>query len=250
MLTDPRLGEVEGILERLRGPDAGLVADLAARADLHRAVVVDVESARAVVRPYAWLLDRIGEQGIRLTPAGYLPPAVVTETVTALGWESCCAGPRPREHLAIPVLELRQSARRLGLVRTYRGVLLRTVLGGRLRLDPGGLMWHLAGRLPEATDDAGRDAGLLLLLAVASGTPLDPSIANGLLRRGMAALGWREVGSGRPLEEWEAFGAAHATWACLRRLGAIPELRYGEAPTPPPPAGVAIARAALSGPVV
>jgi hypothetical protein len=37
-------------------------------------VLVDVESAAAAVRPYLWLIDRVGADGITLTAAGYLPP--------------------------------------------------------------------------------------------------------------------------------------------------------------------------------
>lgn len=46
---------------------------------------VDPESDPAdVVEPYRWLLSRIGE-GVKLTQAGYLPPAIVDEAMTASG---------------------------------------------------------------------------------------------------------------------------------------------------------------------
>jgi hypothetical protein len=171
------------------GP-AGLLAELVVAAELYRPVVIDSASAAAAVRPYSWLLGRIGDKGVELTPAGYLPPAMVTEAMTALGWQAGWAGAQRREHLCTPVLELRQSARRMRLVRTRRGVLLRTALGGRLRADPGRLWWHIAGCLPYARDGAGRDAGHLLLLAVAAAAALDPQAIRDLLRRGMAAPGW------------------------------------------------------------
>lgn len=244
MLADPS-DQVEGLLERLRGPDAGFVAGLIAAAALHRPVLADARLLARAVRPYAWLLGRIGDEGIALTPAGYLPPQVVTEAVTELGWGRECLGTQNREHLAVPVLELRQSARRMALVRTHRGVLLRTAAGTRLAHEPVRLWWHLAGRLPDARNDAERDAGLLLLLAVASRTPQDEHAAADLLRRGMAALGWHDARTTLPLDEWQALDAGRATWDCLLRLGAVSEPAAGGPPLPPGPAGVALARAAL-----
>ncbi len=244
MLADPS-DQVEGFLERLRGPDAYFIAGLVAAAALDRPVLLDAGPVAAAVRPYTWLLTRVGEEGIALTPAGYLPPQVVTEALTALGWEKDWVGAGNREHLTLPVLELRQSARRLSLVRTHRGVLMRTANGARLAGDPGKLWWHVASRLPEGRNDAERDAGLLLLLAVASKTPQDASTAADLLRRGMGALGWHDGRSRLPLDEWQAFEAGRGTWETLVRLGVLTEPRAGEVLVPPGPAGVALARAAL-----
>lgn len=244
MLADPS-DQVEGLLERLRGPHAGFIAGLVAAAALHRPVLAEAGPVAAAVRPYTWLLGRVGDEGIALTSAGYLPPPVVAEAVTVLGWQQAGGGATSREHLTPPLLELRHSARRMALVRTHRGVLLRTAAGTRLARDPVQLWWHVASRLPEGRNEAERDAGLLLLLAVASKTPQDARSAADLLQRGMAALGWHDARSGLPLEEWQAFEAGHGTWECLLRLGALREPADGEPPAPPGPAGVALARAAL-----
>ncbi len=248
MVTDQVPGDVQGVLDRLAGPGASFVTGLVAAAALDRPVIIDSASVMAAVWPYTWLLGRIGPGGIKLTSAGYLPPPVVAEAVSELGWEKDWPGAHNREHYTLPVLELRRSARRLGLVRTHRGVLLRTMLGTRLGQDPGQLWWYVASRLPEARGDAERDAGLLLLLAVASATPLDMQGTDELLRRGMTALGWRDAATKQGLEQWQAFEAARSTWECLRRLGAIPETQFGEPPSRPAAAGVALARAALRGP--
>ena len=37
-----------------------------------------------MVRPYSWLLDRVGTEGIKLTGAGYLPPVHVEAAMAAL----------------------------------------------------------------------------------------------------------------------------------------------------------------------
>lgn len=245
MLTAAGSGEVEDLLEQLHGPGALFVTELASRAALERPVMIDIRAAAAAVRPYAWLLGRIGEQGIALSAAGYLPPGVVAEALKALGWERDWVSARNREHLAIPVLELRHSARRLALVRIQRGTLLRTAAGARLARQPERLWWHIASRLPTARRDAERDAGLLLLLAVAGGATLGAESLNDLLRRGMTALGWQDGDTGCPPGEWEVFAAAHETWTCLRRLGVIPDQRHGDPPPRPTLAGMALARAAL-----
>ena len=124
----------------------------------------------AAVEPYRWLLARVGD-GVRLTQAGYLPPAIVTETMRSLGWDADWIGKQNREDQTLPVLLLRDSARRFGLLRTSRGVLLRTVAGRRLTDDPIGLWWHVAERLPPARGEAERVAGLLYLIAVAPRRP-------------------------------------------------------------------------------
>jgi hypothetical protein len=243
----PAAGMEDVLQQTFLGPNAGLVGGLVSAAALHRAVLVDNASAANAVRPYTWLLEQIGSTGVRLTPAGYLPPALVGEAMAELGWEEDWYVAPYRERLASPVWELRRSARRLGLVRKQRGVLLRTVLGTRLGHNPGQLWWHIAAGLPAAHDDAALDAGQLLLLAVAAAVPLDTQTIGDLLCRGLIALGWRDAKTGRPLDEWQAFRAAYDTWACLRGLGAIPRVRFGEPAVPPPPAGIALARAALRG---
>ena len=73
-----------------------------------------------------WLLNRVGEQGIRLTAAGYLPPKVVTAAMDELGWRAKWIGSSTREDTTAPILELRETAQQLKLLRKYRGQLLLT----------------------------------------------------------------------------------------------------------------------------
>lgn len=230
------------VLDRLSGEDAVRFRGLVARAALDRPVAVEASEAASTVHPYAWLLDRLGADGVRLTSAGHLPPVVVTEAMDALGERERWFGAANREYHTRPVLELRESARRFGLVRKHRGVLLSTKLGASLSADPAGLWWHIAERLPDARSEAEADAGLLLLVVVASGTPVDSAKLNRWLCTGMASLGWRVGGTGAPLDQWQAFNAARDTWTALRRLGALAKQDRGD---PPAAAGIRLARAAL-----
>ena len=105
--------------------------------------------ADVAVAPYRWLLERVGS-GVRLTQAGYLPPALVSEAMVALDWQDEWIGKHNREDQTLPILELRESAQRFGLLRKNRGQLLVTKAGRDLVADPVGLWWLIAQRLPDA----------------------------------------------------------------------------------------------------
>ena len=205
------------------------------------APVEEEPDADVVVAPYTWLLDRVGD-GVRLTQAGYLPPAVVTAAMTELGWADDWYGKNNREDVTLPVLELRESAQRFGLVRKYRGHLLPTKVARALADDPAQLWWHLASALPDARSEPQRHAGALYLITVAAGLAENDA----MLAEGMTILGWTERGTYQRLSPTAAFGAARDTWALFRRLGLVPRTRRLEDGIPTP-AARRLARAALLG---
>src|SRR5260370_35671541 len=73
-------------------------------ADLTAPVLVEAAVAAAMVRPYAWLLARVGDAGIKLTAAGYLPPVDVAAAVAALrlAQERIRAGNREGQSRPVP----------------------------------------------------------------------------------------------------------------------------------------------------
>jgi len=215
---------------------------LLGRARLDHPVLVDVATAGRMVRPYAWLLSRVGDNGIRLTAAGYLPPADVEAAMADLGPGEQRIGRGNRENLTLPVLHLRESATRLGLLHKRRGMLLLTAQGRRLRGDPVALWWHLAGRMPlRSRDECETQAGLILLTALAAEAGGDPDVITARL---LGAIGWVS-GDG---SELAGFGAGQAAWdtkTVLRRLGALAD-DEGLSRAPRLTAeGVTFARAAL-----
>jgi hypothetical protein len=252
--------DLDGINERLAHPPTRLpraltdllqaahdprdqrrLIELVDAAALDEPVEIDATDAAAAVRPYTWLLDRVGDDGITLTGAGYLPPAHVTAAVAELGVADEWPGRHNREVRTLPVLHLRETAQEFGLLRKYKGRLLLTAAGRRLRSDPAALWWHLAERMPVPSRDAvGSDAGLAMLLAVAAGTPGDLGAA---VAPTLRAIGWAN-GDGSPIAPSAALRAAWDTWTVLRRLGALTPgaSRFDEQPTP---AGTVFARAAL-----
>jgi hypothetical protein len=190
------------------------------------------------VEPYRWLLQRLGD-GLKLTAAGWLPPAVVVETMQRFGWDAKWIGKGNREDLTPPVAELRATARLLGLVRVYRGQLKCTDAGRRLRDDPVGLWWHIAAHLPLGRSEPERQAGLLWLLTVAASAARPDQ----LVADGMWLLGWAQGRTGSPLDRYQALGARRDTSAVFDRLGLLGSRR--ELEDLPTEAAVDLARAAL-----
>jgi hypothetical protein len=64
--------ELVDLLDRLSRPDAVRFRGFAARLTPDEPVLIEESAAAAAVRPYGWLLDRLGTDGVRLTSAGYL----------------------------------------------------------------------------------------------------------------------------------------------------------------------------------
>lgn len=234
------LGE---LLRAVRSAD-GLrtLRQLLAAAELASPVRVDPETARQMVRPYAWLLNRVGLRGIKLTAAGYLPPVHVAAAFEELGLDGEWVGRGNREADTWPVLHLRESAQKLGLLRKYRGDLLCTSRGLALRDDPAGLWWHLAERMPaDAADPFASQAALLYLTAIAGGAAdhLSMTVAGVL-----GSIGWR-LSDGTPPTSRDAFMAARGTWEVLRQIGAVTVKESWPDPRAPSAEGVLFARASL-----
>jgi pRiA4b ORF-3-like protein len=208
-------------------------------ARLGQPVLVDGASAAEMVRPYAWLLDRVGDDGIKLTGAGYLPPAHVEAVVAELGLGEEWIGKGNRESQTLPVLHLRESATAMGLLRKRTGMLLLTSRARAVRTDPAGLWWHLAQRMPPTSrDQCETQAGLILLTVIAARAEGDPDFT---VARLLNAIGW-VTGNGTDLDRRTAGQACWDTKTALRRLGALTGDWRSEAPTTN---GVTFARAAL-----
>jgi hypothetical protein len=211
-----------------------------------------VEVARAA-RPWLILFDEIPDSGLKLTAAGYLPPAVVSRIFVALGFgPDAVWGKGNREDNVRPVLELREAAISIGLVRKARGMLHLTAEGRAGQADLERLVARVVSRLPLGSRDYERDAGLLGLLALASVATYPPDVVPLVwptrLREAIelfAAFGWRQGYD--PVPEWTVRGLMRPTFAALTRMGAFESDRYGDYGMPST-LGPALARAALSAP--
>ncbi len=207
---------------------------------------VEVATATRMVRPFAVLLDTVGD-GVKLTAAGYLPPAVVQTIFDELDMGEEWIGKGNREDLTMPVLHLRETAQRLKLLRRYKGRLVPTRKGRTLAGDPVGLWWYLAGALPVGGRDvseAGWQAGVILLALLAAGTTDDAEVT---VARLLTGLGWA-VGHGEPIDRRTAGSLIAADMRFLDRVGAFEDDRHGRWPGVVTPDGIALARAALTPP--
>lgn len=214
-----------------------------AGAGLDEPIEIDADTAAQMVAPYTWLLNRVGADGIKLTSAGYLPPAEVEAAMAELGLSHEWIGKGNREVQTMPVLSLRETSQMLGLVRKYKGALVLTPRGRAVRQDPLALWWHLAEHLPSTKSEPYKtQAGLivLVLLAARSTAGVNPVVA-----RLLTAIGWGGT-DGRPVTASMANEASWDTQAVLRRSGAFADERglSGRLDVPTPH-GVTFARAAL-----
>ena len=217
---------------------------LIARAGLDEPLHIDADTAAQMVRPYTWLLRRVGADGIKLTGAGYLPPAHVAAAFEELDLADEWIGKGNREDLTLPVLNLRETAQRAGLLRTSRGRLLLTARGRAVIDDPVALWWRLAERMPPRSTSAHEaQAGMVLLLAVAADIA-DVDEVDDTIAVVLDAIGWMS-GDGSPLTPMAAAHAAWDTRAVLQRLGAFADHDLFGRRAAPTDEGVTFARAAL-----
>lgn len=220
-----------------------LFQQLTEDADLDADIAIDADTAARMVTPYSWLLDRVGDDGIKLTGAGYLPPVHVEAAMADLGLGEEWIGKGNREVQTIPVLHLRQTAQAMGLLRKHRGTLVLTKRGSAVRNDPLALWWHLAEQMPPKSRDACEtQAGLILLATLAARSTEDPGTTTAKI---LAAIGWGGV-DGSPMTQYMASEAAWDTSFVLRRIGAYSnEPGSYMRPDKPTPQGVLFAKAAL-----
>lgn len=231
--------ELRTLQQHLWGtPHEGELLELLDAAGLDRPVVVDDDVAETATARYRWLLHRVGA-GVKLTAAGYLPPALVTAVMEELWPDGHWIGKRNREDLTPPVARLRSSAQRLGLMRVSRGQLLPTKVGTALADDPHGMFRHLAERLAgRPRDGFARTATPLVLLAVAAGRSHRGPVAELL-----TAAGWG-TRDGGGVDEWAPSYSASDAVDVLRCAGAWREIDWRTDEVTP--VGRDLARAALS----
>lgn len=143
------------------------VAALCHRAASSKPALTEADLA-AIARPYRFLIDLAGADGIPLTQAGWMKPAVVQEIYTGLGFDDVWYGKGNREDQTLPVAELRERAQDLGLLRKFKGRLLRTRKAERLHSDRDYVEFVAAGLLRHKDPYVTLARGLFALLSVVS----------------------------------------------------------------------------------
>jgi hypothetical protein len=155
--------------------------------------------ARALLRPLDWLLTEIGE-GLPLTAAGYLPPRTVARALDELGWRDELLGPATREVDAYPVMVLRETATRLGLVRRRGGRLVSTP-SGRSAVSDGRALWlEVASALVGPEHSALADAWEIVLAVLEPGDSVPEEDVRALVQSVVIESGWRFAGRREPAQ--------------------------------------------------
>lgn len=166
----------------------------ARRTGLLDPIAVDPSVRARLTAPFAWLLDAVGPDGVMLSKAGWLPPAVVLDGMTTLGWHDPRFGAGNREQNTLPIARLRTAATRLGLIRVLNGRLVRTGHGDRAAAVPDELWDALTTRILAKLSPGSQVAATALLLTYADGRTIDPRLGRDESWRDIAfaleACGW------------------------------------------------------------
>lgn len=191
----PAESAIVDVIERLPVPLRGDLRGLLHRSGALDPPSVDSPTAATMVEPFLWLVRRVGADGIRLTQAGWLPPAVVSDAMSDLGWADHWIGKGNREDQTAPIAALRADATRFGLLRKRNGRLQTTAAARSYLDDPVG-MWHklASAILLRARSEAERDIAVLVALDVVSGRATEAQDGYGYdmsrILFGLEALGW------------------------------------------------------------
>ncbi len=239
----PLLAELYDLLPYTSADDE--LPDLVQAAALDAVPPVDVETAARVTGRHRWLVERLGAEGVRLTSAGHLPPALVLEITTELRLDSGWIGKGNRENHTPPVANFRRSAQALGLVRKTKGQLSVPAAARRLAGDPLGLWDHLVTRLPLGrAGSIDRHACLLALLWTAAVRSVRSDAFREFARRALTDAGWRT--GNEPLTEWQVWRLMDDVVAVLEATGGLEPWELGRRERDATPDGVLLARTVLA----
>lgn len=238
--------ELDALVQRMHPDAQSPFRSYVRRAGADRAAHIEPVDAAAMVEPYAWLIRRVGLEGMQLSAAGWMQPAVVTDAMRELGWQDRWYGKFNREDQTMPIARLRASAQQLGLLRKLKGRLLLSVAARKLLDDPVALWRFLARALAlKQPDEASRDATLLLAVELAAGERPKQDDIYEAVAYGMGALGWRFDARSSPEESVGEL--TRDSWRTLTDLGVLIPQKFPSTAAPVTPEGREFVFAMLNG---
>ena len=216
---------VRQLLDSIEPSDIGdEIYALALGAELFEAPAVDPDAAERVVARFRWLIEQVGREGVQLTAAGYLPPALVKATIQELRLE-LWAGKGNREDRTPPVAVFRRAAQELGVVRKVKGRLVVPAKVHAAAPDAVKLWEHLVERLPLGRyASVDRFVAVLTLVWLAAGREPGTEAFYGSAKDALMAAGWRRH-SGQPLDRDDAWVLARPLLGVLDAAGCAAAFR-------------------------
>jgi hypothetical protein len=181
-------GELAELSDQLDRRGIRLLRRVLGRPMSHGPTDVGEAEAARLTETYRTFLNVVGV-GVKLTAAGYLPPAVVEQFAKRSGITDWWIGKANREDLTPPVAGVRDAARALGLVAVRNGHLSPTAASRRGRKDAVALWKHILSRLPLGKKDFDRQAGWMALAVAGSAVPANEW--RGEISELLGAIGWR-----------------------------------------------------------
>lgn len=214
----PVAEELKSLLELARNRGTRGLRNALAHPSTSGATGISTDEAAALTEPFRVLIDVVGD-GMALTGAGYLKPAVVEQIAHRTGIAEWWIGKANREDLTWPVWELRATARALGIVSVRKGRIAPTGAIAKRRDDPQAILRHITGRLPLGTTPAKRHAGWMALTVVANETPAE--LWEERISELLVDLGWRDRESPyrAPSPESPTLDALHLLAGAMRANG-------------------------------
>ena len=145
---------------------------------------------REALSAHLWLLDRAASpDGLPLTAAGWMTPAMLTEFMSVLPTASDWIHSATREIDVHVVSDFRATLQNLRLLRKFKNSLRLTAAGAAAVADPADLWTFLVEHsVPEGDEFTGSVGAVILVHMVTSGDRVEMAT----VARTMAEAGWKD----------------------------------------------------------
>lgn len=165
---------------------------------------------------HLWLLERAASpEGLPLTAAGWMKPALLTEFMSVLPTAADWIHSATREIDVTVVSHFRATLQNLRLLRKFKNSLRLTEAGKAALADPADLWTFLAERLVPDEDDFTGSVGAVILVHMAtSGDRVDMQA----VARTMAEAGWKDR-DGVAATADELWPIYNSLWTLLGNVG-------------------------------
>ena len=221
-------GWLSGLPVYLRPPFASALFKVGVDIFAPPAPPVMPEEAPAAMASILWWINACTGEGLPLTAAGYLSPAVLHTVISGIGWENEWVvefGGKTEVNVR-SVLRFREALMDLGLLKAQGRKLVATQAGVRVAKDPAKLWAHLVkGAHPSMREESVYDATMLGLMATAGSPEPDLATISRRIHEGMELIGYGYA-DGSPLEAFH-YHPVVESWSAISKAFRMAVLKDG-----------------------